>query len=82
MNRNRYSHRDLAPSQSLGHRFVLDLERFDPLRVFGRAASDADLVTDMHVPIRQLDDGDPDPAEIIGHDADLLVHAIAPVGGS
>jgi hypothetical protein len=36
-----------------------------------------DLITDVRIPIRQLDDGDAYPVEIICHDADLLFHGIA-----
>jgi hypothetical protein len=36
-----------------------------------------DLVTDVQIPIRQIDDGDAYPVEIVRHDADLLFHGIA-----
>jgi hypothetical protein len=36
-----------------------------------------DLITDVQIPIRQVDDGDAYPVEIIRHDADLLFHGIA-----
>lgn len=35
-----------------------------------------DLITDVQIPIRQMDDGDAYPVEIIRHDADLLFHGI------
>jgi hypothetical protein len=44
------------------------------LRKLGSAAGDVDLITDVQIPIRQLDDGDAYPVEIICHDADLLFH--------
>jgi hypothetical protein len=47
------------------------------LRKLGGAARNVDLITDVQIPIRQMDDGDAYPVEIIRHDADLLFHGIA-----
>jgi hypothetical protein len=40
----------------------------------GRAAGDADLIADVQLPIRQMDDGDADPVEVVDHDPDPFLH--------
>jgi hypothetical protein len=35
------------------------------LRKLARAAGDVDLITDVQISVRQMDDGDADPVEIL-----------------
>ena len=47
------------------------------MRQLGGAAGNVNLITDVQIPIRQMDDGDAYPVEIIRHDADLFFNGTA-----